>query len=72
MAVDDSRTFRPRCSASCGALTYETASSAVPAIEAVGYEEFCAGLTELFDPLYVDGLGVRISSEFGWVTARSG
>jgi SAM-dependent methyltransferase len=46
------------------------AGPAVPAIEAVGYEEFCGSLTEVIGPLYVDGLGVRISSEFGWVTAR--
>jgi ubiquinone/menaquinone biosynthesis C-methylase UbiE len=43
---------------------------AVPAIEAVGYEEFCRAMTEVMNPLYVDGLGVRITSELGWVTAR--
>ena len=43
----------------------------VPAVEAVGYEEFCEALAEVISPLYVDGLGVRITSEFGWVTARS-
>ncbi len=47
------------------------AGPAVPAIEAVGYEEFCGRLTEVIEPLHVDGLGVRLSSEFGWVTARS-
>jgi ubiquinone/menaquinone biosynthesis C-methylase UbiE len=47
------------------------AGPAVPAIEAVGYEAFCESLTELLDPLHVDGLGVRIASELGWVTARS-
>jgi SAM-dependent methyltransferase len=46
------------------------AGPSVPAIEAVGYEEYCASLTEVIAPLYVDGLGVRITSEFGWVTAR--
>lgn len=29
-----------------------------------------AALAEVIDPLYVDGLGVRITSEFGWVTAH--
>ena len=46
------------------------AGPSVPAIKAVGYDEFCATLTEVVDPLYEDGLGVRITSEFGWVTAR--
>jgi hypothetical protein len=47
------------------------AGPAVPAIEAVGYEGFCAALNEVIAPLHADGLGVRITSEFGWVTARS-
>jgi hypothetical protein len=47
------------------------AGPAVPAIEAVGYDEFCAALNEVIAPLYADGLGVRITSEFGWMTARS-
>ena len=46
------------------------AGPSVPAIEAVGYEEFCMILAEVISPLYVDGLGVRITSEFGWVTGR--
>ena len=46
------------------------AGPSVPAIEAVGYEEFCGALTEVLSPLYVDGMGMRITSEFGWVTAR--
>ena len=45
------------------------AGPSVPAIEAVGYEEYCGSLTEVISPLYVDRLGVRITSEFGWVTA---
>ena len=47
------------------------AGPSVPAIEAVGYQEFCTTLAEVISPLHVDGLGVRITSEFGWVTARS-
>jgi SAM-dependent methyltransferase len=46
------------------------AGPSVPAIEAVGHETYCRALEEVIAPLYVDGLGVRITSEFGWVTAR--
>ena len=46
------------------------AGPSVPAIEAVGYDQYCRSLTEVFAPLYVEGLGVRITSEFGWATAR--
>jgi SAM-dependent methyltransferase len=46
------------------------AGPSVPAIEAVGYEAFCKNLVEVISPLYLDGLGVRITSEFGWITAR--
>jgi len=46
------------------------AGPSAPAIEAVGYDEFCGSLAEVIGPLYVDGLGVRITSEFGWATAR--
>jgi SAM-dependent methyltransferase len=46
------------------------AGPSVPAIEAIGYEEYCEALVDVIAPLYVDGLGVRITSEFGWVTAR--
>ena len=47
------------------------AGPSVPAIEAVGYDEYCRSLSDVIAPLYVDGLGVRTTSEFGWVTARS-
>ncbi len=46
------------------------AGPSVPAIEAVGYEAFCDALDEVLSPLHVDGHGVRITSEFGWITAR--
>jgi SAM-dependent methyltransferase len=46
------------------------AGPSLPAIEAVGYEEFCEALAEVIVPFNEDGLGVRIKSEFGWVTAR--
>jgi len=46
------------------------AGPSVPAIEAVGYDEYCRSLTEVIAPLYMEGLGVRATSEFGWATAR--
>ena len=46
------------------------AGPSVPAIEAVGYEAFCGAVAEIIAPYCKDGLGVRIASEFGWVTAR--
>jgi hypothetical protein len=46
------------------------AGPSVPAIEAVGYDEFCDALSNVIAPLYTEGLGVRVTSEFGWVTAR--
>jgi SAM-dependent methyltransferase len=46
------------------------AGPAVPAIDAVGYDAFCDALTEAISPLDDPDLGVRISSEFGWITAR--
>ena len=46
------------------------AGPSVPAIEAVGYDQYCRSLTQVIAPLYVEGLGVRITSEFGWATAR--
>lgn len=46
------------------------AGPAIPAIEAVGYETFCDSLRDFIAPLYEPSIGVRISSELGWVTAR--
>jgi SAM-dependent methyltransferase len=47
------------------------AGPSVPAIHTVGYDEFCNALRAVIEPLADDRLGVRISSEFGWVTART-
>ncbi len=48
------------------------AGPSVPAIEAIGYDNFCEALREVIAPLHdpTGRLGVRISSELGWVTAR--
>jgi ubiquinone/menaquinone biosynthesis C-methylase UbiE len=47
------------------------AGPSVPAIENVGYDAFVDALTDVVAPVYSDTVGVRISSEFGWVTARA-
>jgi SAM-dependent methyltransferase len=44
----------------------------VPAIEAVGYDAFCHALSDVISPLYKDDVGIRITSEFGWITATIG
>ncbi|HEY6317524.1 MAG TPA: methyltransferase domain-containing protein [Acidimicrobiia bacterium] len=46
------------------------AGPAVPAIESVGYESFCRELREVIAPLHDPHTGIRITSEFRWVTAQ--
>ncbi len=46
------------------------AGPSVPAIRAVGYDTFCQALTEFVAPFEDAATGVRISSEFIWVTNR--
>jgi ubiquinone/menaquinone biosynthesis C-methylase UbiE len=41
-----------------------------PALEAVGYDRFAAAISDAFRPLYTEGLGVRVVSEFGWILGR--
>ena len=48
------------------------AGPSVPAIEAVGYEEFCEALHEVISPLCDRDVGVRVTSEFGWIVASAG
>jgi SAM-dependent methyltransferase len=45
------------------------AGPSVPAIAEVGYDTFCLELQQVIAPLYDAATGVRISSEFGWVSA---
>jgi ubiquinone/menaquinone biosynthesis C-methylase UbiE len=45
------------------------AGPSVPAIRAVGLDAFLAALREVIEPMHVPGVGVRITSELGWVTA---
>lgn len=46
------------------------AGPSVPAIEAVGYEEFSQALAVTLSPLTDQDTGLRIMSEFGWITAQ--
>jgi SAM-dependent methyltransferase len=41
-----------------------------PALHHVGRERFTTAMREALSPLYVEGLGVRIVSEFGWILGR--
>jgi SAM-dependent methyltransferase len=41
-----------------------------PALQAVGYDRFAEAMREAIRPLFTEGLGVRIVSEFGWVIGR--
>jgi ubiquinone/menaquinone biosynthesis C-methylase UbiE len=41
-----------------------------PALEAVGYDRFAEAISAAFRPLYTEGLGVRIVSEFGWILGQ--
>jgi len=47
------------------------AGPSVPAITAVGYERFCDALRAAMALLNDERVGLRISSEFGWVTATA-
>lgn len=46
------------------------AGPSIPAIESIGYDGFCDVLRGVVAPLHDPMIGIRISSEFGWVTAR--
>ncbi len=48
-----------------------SAGPSVPAIEAIGYDAFCQALSEVISPLCDRDVGVRITSEFGWITAKA-
>ena len=47
------------------------AGPSVPAIGQVGYERFGAELALALAPMVADHLGLRVASEWGWVTARA-
>jgi SAM-dependent methyltransferase len=46
------------------------AGPAVPAIDTVGYDAFCDALGEVIAPLCDPQTGIRVTSEFGWLTAE--
>jgi ubiquinone/menaquinone biosynthesis C-methylase UbiE len=48
------------------------AGPSVPAIEAVGYDAFCDAVSEVMSPLADPDLAIRVTSEFGWITAKVG
>ncbi len=41
-----------------------------PAQEAVGYDRFAEAMRDAVRPLFTEGVGVRIVSEFGWIMGR--
>jgi len=41
-----------------------------PALQNVGYDQFAKAMRQAMGPLYVEGIGVRIVSEFGWITGK--
>jgi hypothetical protein len=47
------------------------AGPSVPAIRAVGLDDFCDALRSVIEPMHVPGVGIRIASEIDWITARS-
>jgi SAM-dependent methyltransferase len=47
-----------------------SAGPAWPAVEEVGYDRLAEKLREVVRPLWIDGVGIRIVSEFGWIVGR--
>ena len=45
------------------------AGPSVPAIEEVGFDTFCDALRDVIEPMQVAGVGIRVTSELGWVVA---
>jgi ubiquinone/menaquinone biosynthesis C-methylase UbiE len=47
------------------------AGPSIPAIRAVGLNDFCDALRSVIEPMHVPGLGIRVTSQFDWITACS-
>jgi SAM-dependent methyltransferase len=47
------------------------AGPSVPAIRTIGLDAYLAALREVIEPMRVPDLGVRVTSELGWVTAEA-
>jgi hypothetical protein len=45
------------------------AGPSIPAIETVGYDAFSDALREVIAPFTSESVGIRISSELGWIIA---
>lgn len=45
------------------------AGPSVPALDAVDFDTFCDSLREVMRPLQADGVGIRVASDLGWITA---
>jgi SAM-dependent methyltransferase len=45
------------------------AGPSIPAIQSVGLDAFREALREVIEPLFVPDVGIRITSELGWITA---
>ena len=45
------------------------AGPSVPAIEAAGFDTFCDAMRDVIRPMQTPGVGVRITSQLGWITA---
>ena len=48
-----------------------SAGPSVPAVNAVGYDDFCEAVRAVIAPIHVPGIGIRVASELGWVTAEA-
>lgn len=53
-----------------GARALAAAGPSWPAVQAVGLDRVVSELRAAIEPMYQEGLGVRIVSELGWITAR--
>jgi SAM-dependent methyltransferase len=49
---------------------FVSAGPSWPALQAVGYDRFAEAIREAIRPLCIEGLGIRIVSEFGWIIGR--
>ena len=48
-----------------------SAGPSVSAIRAVGLDDFRDALRTVIEPMHVPGVGIRVTSEFDWITACS-
>jgi hypothetical protein len=46
-----------------------SAGPSVPAINAIGYDDFCDAVRDVIAPIDIPSIGIRVASKLGWVTA---